>query len=444
MVKMFSANISAICAAAVKADGTCTLKPNAQTWLNQINTTMSGGRCDAMAVTSMRFYKGIDKITDFQADATKAYDLLIANMRGQIAYNFTLQATDPVASARVTARNQLLKLTIQELITSMNSQNPADAKTIFLSQLITAGDPRGNVGRHGHGLTPFRIVESCPGSGIYKIYIYDNNYPGSATRYINVDTNQGKWDYTLLSGFVWTGSDTDTDNKLGIIDVNKYSEPAQVPPSLIDGTSSTDVWIAGMAGDAMVTDGNGNALPAADVLSNEDPTLGQSISIYKVPAGQSIVIKGDVAGSTITQFAGGTSSSVEIPANTANAQQAEVKLEGAKVTSSVDANVTLTNATSSVKMEGVTGANLTGDKVAVEGKGAYNLTVTNINANGEQETATKAGLTITSGDAQYVSTTDMSVKVDQGNDGTIDESVTLDKVSATTSTNTVFLPLVIK
>lgn len=56
----------------------------------------------------------------------------------------------------------------------------------------------------GHALVPFKYERVA---GQILLYVYDCNWPGDTTRYININGGDGAWAYTLWQGEDWTGAD---------------------------------------------------------------------------------------------------------------------------------------------------------------------------------------------------------------------------------------------
>ncbi len=72
-----------------------------QLFTNYVNSLARGGHCDGFTVTTLRFYEGLDRLRNFRATATTAYNLLLyTSVRRQIAYYWSLQIPDPVAEVQ--------------------------------------------------------------------------------------------------------------------------------------------------------------------------------------------------------------------------------------------------------------------------------------------------------------------------------------------------------
>ena len=65
-------------ACAARIGDICILKPQALMWNVKVNDLMNGGHCDGFTTTGLRFFKGLDNVTTFQASANTAHDVQLA------------------------------------------------------------------------------------------------------------------------------------------------------------------------------------------------------------------------------------------------------------------------------------------------------------------------------------------------------------------------------
>lgn len=170
-------------ACAAIQDEQCILTPPGEQWLQQINEAMSGGHCEGMAVLSKLFYIGQADASAFGASSVP--DLEIAGnelLQREIAYWWATQATQP-ARAGIVA--QTPSGVVNTLLTSFAAgPSGSDQYSVGFYKRDFTG---------GHAVTPYAIEDR--GDDIYWIMVYDNNYPGQA-RAIEVDTYYDTWSYS--------------------------------------------------------------------------------------------------------------------------------------------------------------------------------------------------------------------------------------------------------
>ncbi len=167
-------------ACARKQNDVCVPTPGAKMWIDQMNKATEGGHCEGMAVLSAAFYVKQEKVDDF--GARQAFELKPNDewlMRTISAY-FTTQALEPVQSATNATKRWPLQKIVDHLAKTMKSGDDYPTLGIY-----GAGG--------GHAVTPYKIDQT--GAGKYRIFIYDNNYPG-AEKFIDVDVGKNEWIYS--------------------------------------------------------------------------------------------------------------------------------------------------------------------------------------------------------------------------------------------------------
>lgn len=160
----------------------CTLSPPARQWMEQMNKYMMGGRCEGMAVLSSLFYFGLSDPAPFGADAVNELEI-VGNelLQREIAYWWATQATYPASSQAVQdSPSQVLDTLIESF-----GQGPDATESWSIG--IFKRDGTG-----GHAVTPYAVEDA--GDGIYKVFVYDNNYP-SQGRVLTIDRNADTWQY---------------------------------------------------------------------------------------------------------------------------------------------------------------------------------------------------------------------------------------------------------
>jgi hypothetical protein len=160
------------------AGSTCTLSPEAQQWMSQVNAGMAGGHCYGFSVLSLALFK--HQLPELGPGQT--FSLAIQNdplVQRTIAYAMSQQDLESVIDRRVTGTPDHI---LTKLIASLT---PSSRQTYTLG--IYKRDGTG-----GHAITPFKVVSR--GRGRVSLLVYDNNYPGR-TRTVSFDVTRDAWSY---------------------------------------------------------------------------------------------------------------------------------------------------------------------------------------------------------------------------------------------------------
>jgi hypothetical protein len=162
----------------------CDLIPEAQTWLNDTNDAISGGHCYGFSVLAELIWLGQVSPSTFGAPQAPSLDVdTNETLQRQIAYDWALQLLDSVQAKRSTGTpNQILAQLVRAL-----KPHPAQTYTMVFWKRDGSG---------GHAVTPFEVVNN--GGGMYKVLIYDNNWPGQS-RAISFNTKADTWTYDAAS-----------------------------------------------------------------------------------------------------------------------------------------------------------------------------------------------------------------------------------------------------
>ena len=163
-----------------KQGDTCVPTPGAKMWIEQMNKSTEGGHCEGMAALSAAFFVKQETVDEFGAKQPFALKPDDEWLMRTISTYYSTQALDPVQSATSATRKWSLQQIVDQLAKSMKAGNDYPTLGIY--------DQGG-----GHAITPYKIELTAPKQ--YRIYIYDNNYPG-AERFIDVDTGNNRWIYT--------------------------------------------------------------------------------------------------------------------------------------------------------------------------------------------------------------------------------------------------------
>ncbi len=163
----------------------CKLTPPASEWAGMINRAMNGGQCEGMAVSSLTFFKGIDKANTLSPQAKSAHGLTHDKVAPLIGYYWAYQAVNPVMNETMRGRRRSTPASVEDRLVEMMKRG----------ELATIGI-WGPPGQGGHAVTPYAVEDK--GNGIHWIRIYDNNYPDKE-RYIIIDRNANTWKYDLAA-----------------------------------------------------------------------------------------------------------------------------------------------------------------------------------------------------------------------------------------------------
>jgi hypothetical protein len=181
MVKLFGNDVC------VGGSGkSCKLSPPATEWMGMINRAMNGGQCEGMAVSSLTFFKGVDKASEFKPGAKSAHELSHDQVAPLLGYYWAYQAVDPVGRTVMNGRRTTTPASLLSRLSDMLKSN----------ELATIGIWAPPPMRAGHAVTPYAIEDR--GNNVYWIRIYDNNYPNQS-RYIEIDKDANTWRYDVAA-----------------------------------------------------------------------------------------------------------------------------------------------------------------------------------------------------------------------------------------------------
>ena len=157
----------------------CIPNPAAKTWLNEMNQMMKGGHCEGMAALSAAFHVKEESPADY--GAKEAFQLSPKDdpLMSSISEYFATQALEPVQSVTASTREWPLQKIVDTIVSSLQSGKDYPTLGIY-----------GQDG--GHAITPYRVEQVADGA--YRVYVYDNNYPG-AEKYVEIDAKNNRWRY---------------------------------------------------------------------------------------------------------------------------------------------------------------------------------------------------------------------------------------------------------
>jgi len=205
--------VEAVCAEI--QDDTCTPLPAAQQWVEMMNESIEGGRCEGMAVVSQRMTVGLNTPSELQEGATLVADLQRdAGIVGEtISRWWVTQALTTVQNFNYEAQQLTPTQIAEQLVMAIRNQ---DGVTLgFYSN------------GSGHAVTPIAVAYRA--DGILEVLNYDNNYPGQITTVI-IDPSTETWSYDMaatnadVEADIWSGSTGTMDYTL--MSVREEANPA--------------------------------------------------------------------------------------------------------------------------------------------------------------------------------------------------------------------------
>jgi len=168
----------------------CVLYETAKEWMGNMLKEMNGGHCDGMAVVSLRFlqgkgFKGKTHAADFQEGAESPFDLkLTPAIANYIAHYFVTQLLDEVYNPAAETSKKKPSEILEMLISSM--EDGSNPYTMSFFKTVN--------GEHkdGHAVTPYGVEKMS--EDVYRVLLYDNNYPGQ-THYLEINKTEETWKY---------------------------------------------------------------------------------------------------------------------------------------------------------------------------------------------------------------------------------------------------------
>ena len=184
--------------------------PSLLTWILKQS---EGGHCTGFTATSLRFFRQVgNPPSTYQAGAATAHDLLKPNARRHLMYYWTKQMYKPVLSVRnasytATAAQNIVKL---QSALSGSQLDPLDMH-------IWHKFANGTVG--GHSILPYALEDR--GGGVWRVWVYDNNYADSMDKFAVINTVANTWSYAPLG---WGGGCGSDGNSMGLVPVSTYAQ----------------------------------------------------------------------------------------------------------------------------------------------------------------------------------------------------------------------------
>lgn len=180
----------------------CVLYETAERWIEESLEKMENGHCDGFSVSALRMFvgrpfKGRKTPADFQPGAAKLFDLKKTQLTSNyVSYYQTLTFLKETYEFR--ARTFKLKPT--EILAAIGEA--MESKKEFYTLEVWMRE-NGKYTR-GHSVVPIAVEDM--GEEVYRLHVYDNNYPGQ-TKYVVVDGNKETWRYHTANNPAETARD---------------------------------------------------------------------------------------------------------------------------------------------------------------------------------------------------------------------------------------------
>lgn len=177
-------------------DTSCTVRPAAQAWMNQMNEALANGRCEGMAVLSERLYQGLVSAAELDPGAQRTIELARTQpaVARTLGYWWLTQFPTEVATPTSKSRSLTPAQIVEQVIMGLKEN---------------AGNTLGLYSEFGgHAVTPIAVVKE---NANYTISVYDSNDPG-VIKHVIVDPQTNSWVYdarTNSTGVVterWRGT----------------------------------------------------------------------------------------------------------------------------------------------------------------------------------------------------------------------------------------------
>lgn len=180
----------------------CVLYETAERWMEEAIEKMNGGHCDGFSVASLRMFvgrpfKGRKKPADFQRGAVNLFDL----QKNQITSNYvSFYQTLTFLKETYTFRAPTFQKKPSEILAMIGEamETKKDYYTLEVWMLENGKYTR------GHAVVPMAIEDM--GDDVYRIHVYDNNYPGQ-TKYVTINAKTQTWRYHTANNPAETARD---------------------------------------------------------------------------------------------------------------------------------------------------------------------------------------------------------------------------------------------
>lgn len=427
------------------------------------------GSCFGMAATSLRYYR-----TPYLLLVGKnhTFDLEVSEAQREIAFYQMAQYVYPISAYK----RQHGSATVSDVLSAVRTALDSGQGVVLAMQHVDFV-----LWTSGHAIMPYALEDA--GNNVWHVMVYDNNHPSpyESERYLEINLSTDTWSYEIGPGELWSGSST--DHSLYTIPLSLFSGQADSVSMNNELGASTseayeakasvnEIWSTG-DGHLLITDSQGrrigfegnelvNEIPGAvPVIPVEGPDISVE-PIYEIPAndrytillnGQTLDRASQVAEpASITQYGTDFLVSVDnIPVTASTQDQLTIAANGSEVVYETsqfiqpDLTLVLEEEASSSQFK-IAGADIgLGQSVSLKAdrelkqlmfagsdtnSGTYDLTIMVVDATAEYDFQ-HSQIAIGAGDTHYIDysqwrgTGPITLQVDEGSNGTIDEEYEL-------------------
>jgi hypothetical protein len=443
----------------VWVDAQCEVRELPLHWWTYAVSQLYDGHCAGMSATTLRFFEGAYPRPGFYQDgAEETHDLDFGSsadtpIRGHIAFYHMIQATEPY----VRLENSLSFDTDDEIL---NNLRVAMSGEVSLEHLVVQQrNPFTGEVTSRHAVVPYRIERGTEDwEGMWKVFVYDPNHPDDNEQVVALEPTSDIGDRGLVP-IAW-------------YDLPVECHFCQAQAASVGASSeepSIQVWLQG-DGHLLIGDTQGRRIGyVGDQLVNEIPEAYYNVPaaqpghvlepVYYLPRSDRYTIRLD--GQTLSQagtagFAqfgpgyAGWAESIHVEPSSLHvlkiASDGTLLFYSASPGGQAALGLALEEASESLRLE-VKGADVAGDRYVSlfadreSGQmvfssadniigGEYDPEVTRISTAGEHSFA-HIGVSILAGDTHYLDygswdgSGGMTLGIDHGSDGTIDETTEL-------------------
>lgn len=181
----------------------CVLYETADRWIEETIEKMNGGHCDGFSVSSLRMFlgrpfKGRKNPAAFQQGAVNLFDLRKTQLTSNyVSFYQTLTFLKETWLWRTPTFKKKPSEIMEMIADSMETKKELYTLEVWMKE-------NGKLTR-GHSILPI-AVEEMEQEGIFRIHVYDNNFPGQ-TKYVTINENNETWRYHTANNPAETSRD---------------------------------------------------------------------------------------------------------------------------------------------------------------------------------------------------------------------------------------------
>lgn len=157
-------------------------------WAITRQLSATGGHCFGIALTATRIFHNLPSLgkrgpETFQEGATSTFDIQLSNAIDEINFWMISQENPNFWKVITETLERKPSVLLENYINLLNSDE------LHLAALVM--NDRDDSG--GHAVVPYMVTQTGP--DLYRVYVYDNNFPGNHTNYVQIDTRTENWEY---------------------------------------------------------------------------------------------------------------------------------------------------------------------------------------------------------------------------------------------------------